>query len=109
MFILLQVCTRQYLARRNTLKVLLIKKDFGSQFGTTNVLNAIYYYLDNVTLESTKDFYGNMTLKYIGYFHGVSSYITYETDIEYGYAEFIESSLDWSYMEKTYGTGNLQK
>lgn len=91
----------------NEAENLLIKKDFGSQFGTTNVLNAIYYYLDNVTLEATKDFYGNITLKYIGYFHGVSSYITYETDIEYGYAEFIESSLDWSYMEKTYGTGNL--
>lgn len=85
----------------------LMERRFGSSFGTTSEYAAIYYYLDNVWLNASVDYYGNITLQYIGDFYGVESDVVYEYDPEYDILVFVKSSLDWEWMEMTYGTGNL--
>lgn len=75
----------------------------GSQFSDAlNVLDAIYYYLDDVTLEATKDYDGNIVLKYTGIFYNETNYVTYEVNTKNGYVNFIESSFSWESFKEFY-------
>lgn len=80
---------------------LLRKEEFGSDYlgfeDKLNVLDAIYFYLNDATLEATKDYNGNIILKYTGTERtfNKTEYVTYEVDTKNGEVNFIESSFNW--------------
>lgn len=76
----------------------------GFESETVSVLNAIYFYINDVTLEATKDYNGNITLKYTGTFEDETNYVIYEVDIKNGYVNFVGSSFDWEIYKEFFQT-----
>ncbi len=87
---------------------LLRKETFGSDYlgfeDKLNVLDAIYFYFDDLTLEATKYYNGNIILKFTGIekTFNETQYITYEVNTKNGYVNFIESSFNWEAFKEFY-------
>ena len=70
--------------------------------------NNLYYTISSILggnpeITGTVDFYGNINVKFSGvYKNTITAQVIYKVSLDYGDYQFLDSSLNWDYVLKTY-------